>query len=375
MNMNPSPMLKAADFDFGKEAEKAGATQAASTWTPSDNAMASSQLSKLLASDSKLMTQARSKAAAASSRRGLLNSSIGVEAGESAAIQSMVPIAQQDASTWGASEQFNAGAANDFARDSNAFGRNSALTKYQGILAQEAQSRDHAWRSGEATIDRDFQSNQSALDRNFRGAESALDRGFQERSQMSDQAFRAAQAGLDRTQQATLQQSQLEWQAAQQRLANQFQMDFEKFRLPMNMMSGFTERMQSFVTQIMSDPNMDAAAKDQAIKNYYAYSQQTMGWMSNFFGQSMPNMATGGVFNPVGTPGASAQQPGGVQQGGVGVGPGADIGVPRPTPAPSGGPGVTSPVVRFPELDGLTARDIYTSGNEEMIRRYRESLA
>lgn len=399
MNAINSPMMAAADFDFTKEASKAGSGMTATAWTPSDNAMASHQLSKLLASDSKLMTQARGNAQAAAARRGLLNSSIAAEAGEAAAIQSALPIAQQDAGTWGRSEEFNASAANDFARDANAFGRNAALTKYQGVLAQEAQGRDQSWRSGEAALDRSFQTGertaaqawqaaQAEAERGWRTGErlgsqdfsagqSALDRQQQVAMQRDDQAFRSAQAGLDRQQQVTLQQNSQEWQAAQQRLSQQFQMDFEKFRLPMNMMAGFQDRMQGFVTQIMSDPNLDAAAKDQAIKNYYAYSQQTMGWMSTFFGQSMPNMAGGPSIQPPGAPGPSAQQPGGVQTGGQGVGPGASIGVPPPMlSAVDGGavPDMASPIVRIPDFSGMTPGDVYRSGDGELIRRYRESL-
>lgn len=310
MDMNTtkekSPLLKAADFDFQAEA---GTMQGATGWSPSSSAMASNQLAKILSSDSKLMTQARANAGAASARRGLLNSSIGVEAGESAAIQSAVPLAQQDAGTYARAEEFSAAAANDFSRESNRYGRESALTKYQGLLARESQDRDQSWRSGESALDRGFQSGERALDRGFQTSERQAGQDFQASERQAgmdfqagqagmDRDFRAAQAGLDRQQQATLQANSQEWQAAQTRLNEQFQMDFEKFRLPMNMMSSFTDRMQGYVTQIMSDPNLDPAAKDQAIRNYYSYSQQTMGWMSTFFGTAMPNMAGGANVQP-----------------------------------------------------------------------------
>lgn len=398
----PSPLAKAADFDFQKEA---GPMAGAAGWSPSENAMASNQLSKLLASDSKLMTQARSMAARSSARRGLLNSSIGVEAGESAAIQSAVPIATQDAGTHARAEEFSANAANQFAMEGNRFGRESALTKYQGILAREAQERDQGWRTSESALDRtqqltmqdrdlgfrsgesaldrglqldmqgrdqgwrtgervsqqDFQAAQSVLDRNqqlrvqelqergmdtrqatqiaaqerdaaanraFSSEQAGLDRTQQTNMQTQQQQFQAAQAGLDRQQQATLQANSQEWQAAQSKLNQQFQMDFEKFRLPMNMMAGFSDRMQGFVTQVMSDPNLTPEARNGAIQNYYNYSQQTMGWMANFFGQPMPNMATGGSINPTG----QASVPAPVTPGQVGPT------NPNPTPSPAPSP-------------------------------------
>lgn len=254
-----------------------------------DQMLASKQLDGILAKDNPLFQKARARASAAANARGLLNSSIAVGAGESAMIDAALPLAQQDASTYANAAQFNAGASNDFARDSNSFGRQGAMAKFGHLAGLE-----------ESNANRDFQSNQNLLERQFRTSE-----------RVGQQEFAAAQEGLNR----------------------QFQMDFEKFKLPMNMMSGFQERMQTYVSQVMSDPNMDAAAKDQAIKNYYAYSQQTMGWMSQFFGAQMPNMSGGpNIGAPV--TGTGVQQPGGVQQGGSGVGPGADIGVPPPTYAP-----------------------------------------
>ena len=128
--------------------------------------------------------------------------------------------------------------------------------------------------------------------------DAAASRAFSSEQAAVDRQFRGDQAGLDRQQQLALQQNSQEWQAAQTRLNQQFQVDFEKFRLPMNMMAGFSDRMQGFVTQVMSDPNLTPEARDQAIRNYQAYSQQTMGWMSSFFGTPMPDMSGGPTITP-----------------------------------------------------------------------------
>lgn len=55
------------------------------------------QLDRTLASDSPLVKRARTGAAQAANRRGLLNSSMAVQAGEAAAIDAALPIAQQQA--------------------------------------------------------------------------------------------------------------------------------------------------------------------------------------------------------------------------------------------------------------------------------------
>ena len=70
------------------------------------------QLNTLLSNDSPLMTGARARAAGASNARGLLNSSIGVQAGEEAAYGAALPIASADASTNFAAKQANQNAGN-----------------------------------------------------------------------------------------------------------------------------------------------------------------------------------------------------------------------------------------------------------------------
>jgi hypothetical protein len=134
------------------------------------------------------------------------------------------------------------------------------------------------------------------------------------------------------------------------KLTGQIQLDAEKYRVPMNMMGNFQASMQEYVGKIMADPNLDGPAKEQAIKNYYAYSQQTMGWMSTFFNQPMPNVMGGANVQPY--PQGAVQgtgNPGAGVTAGSGTTPTitapVDIGVPPPTyaspdrqiPDPAGG--------------------------------------
>ena len=58
-------------------------------------------MSGLLDDNGKYMQAARSRAAETANSRGLLNSSMAAGTGERAAIQSAMPIAQQDAGTYG----------------------------------------------------------------------------------------------------------------------------------------------------------------------------------------------------------------------------------------------------------------------------------
>ena len=69
---------------------------AAAPFDPADASVAS-QLDKFLASDSPLLAAARTRAKQDANRRGLLNSSIAVQAGEAAALDVALPIASQQA--------------------------------------------------------------------------------------------------------------------------------------------------------------------------------------------------------------------------------------------------------------------------------------
>jgi hypothetical protein len=59
----------------------------------------SGQLKKVMEADNPLVQQARTRAVEAANKRGLLNSSMAVQAGEQAALNVALPIASQDAST------------------------------------------------------------------------------------------------------------------------------------------------------------------------------------------------------------------------------------------------------------------------------------
>jgi len=401
------------NFDFQK---MAGPMQGATSMNVDDNMLASKQLEGILSRDNPLLQKARARAGAASARRGLMNSSIGVEAGESAMIDAAMPLATQDASTYARAGEFNANAQNQFALEGNRFGRETAVARFNNLGQRENQERDHAFKSSENLLDRaqqssilerelgfragesaleraqrlqeqandqtfrtgerigsqEFTAGQSALDRTFQSTErqadrtfqrderidtqkfqageNAVQRAFQTGERIADQDFRGAQAVLDREQQLRVQQlqesgmdrRQAESLAAQERenkaariftaeqaqvdrdfrseqagldrthqesmtrLNAQLQMDAEKWRVPTNMVGQFQASMQDYISKVMADGNLSGEAKEQAIKNYYAYSQQTMGWMSSFFGQEMPNMGTPPPSTSGGTTGGTS---------------------------------------------------------------------
>lgn len=86
------------------------ATQTA--WDVAGNQTVQGQLDSILSKDSKLNQLAATDAMAQVNRRGLLNSSMAVEAGQNAVIRNALPIALQDAQTFATAGQSNAVEAN-----------------------------------------------------------------------------------------------------------------------------------------------------------------------------------------------------------------------------------------------------------------------
>lgn len=104
------------------------------------------QITGLMSKENPLMTQARTNAAQTANARGLLNSSMAAGAGEQAVINTALPIASQDASTYGTAArdnqattntalQFNAGAKNTVALANANSANQSGLLKQQGEQA------------------------------------------------------------------------------------------------------------------------------------------------------------------------------------------------------------------------------------------------
>lgn len=86
------------------------------------------QMAKLTAKESGLMTQARTKSAQQANARGLLNSSLALEAGESAAMNAALPIAQFDAGVYDLASRENTAAKNRAFEFSAAADNTAALT-------------------------------------------------------------------------------------------------------------------------------------------------------------------------------------------------------------------------------------------------------
>jgi len=80
------------------------------------------QMSNLMQNDNPLMQRATTRASQAANKRGLLNSSMGVQAGQEAALTAALPIAQQDAKAYQTQALANQNAMNTFGTAAQAQG-------------------------------------------------------------------------------------------------------------------------------------------------------------------------------------------------------------------------------------------------------------
>ena len=151
-------------FNAAAAAPKPTAQQATQI-TPSADSKVSDQLNNLLDENSRFIQSARARSNQAANARGLINSSIGVGAGESAAINAALPIAQQDAQTSFSAQQLNQNADNTFKLDDNKFQQQVYLQGKDASFADAAaenqfsrsvdlQDKQQSFQGGQAEAER-----------------------------------------------------------------------------------------------------------------------------------------------------------------------------------------------------------------------------
>ena len=175
----------------------------------------------------------RTRAAQQSSGRGLLNSSLGVQAGQAALYDAAMPMATQDASTYADSAKTNAGERNtnsrfnaDAVNDAGQFNANAANTRNNGMFTAATgifnDREDRTFKAGENVLDRTFQTGERVAGQAFTGSENALGRGHQTSLQNDAQAFTGSENALGRGQQTSLQNDAQSFTAEQQSMQNVF---------------------------------------------------------------------------------------------------------------------------------------------------------
>ena len=247
------------------------------------------QLAGLISSGSPLLVQAQTRAAQEANRRGLLNSSIAVGAGESALYDAAMPIAQADADTH------------------RAFGLTNAELRQQSELANVgAKNQMSQFNVGEANTTGRFNVSEAGQTGRFN----------------ADAANAAARQLAEQQQQVNVQNAQLQQQAGLANAENQNklllqQMDAQTRVEMTNIEANYRTLMQASesasslysqtlknISDIMGNKDLDAAAKNAAIARQQELLQNGM----NLIG-SMNNLGISELLNFGPTP-ASPPSPG-----------------------------------------------------------------
>lgn len=313
---------------------------------------AAGQLDTLLSGDSPLMQRARTLAQQQMAGRGLVNSSMAIEAGTGAMIDRMTPIAQQDAGIYDARTRFNTDARNQAgqfnAGEQNRFG---------------LQGQQLAFTAAENQRQRDFTTSERVGSQQFQSGETALERQFRTGERLGTQEFTAAQNALQRQQEATLQQNNFAWQSGENSLQRMMQMQMQQLEqagadrrqsqqlaqqwaitqleqagitnrfdqelalratqfnaeqlnadrrlvqqqqftleqmgyqaklqrdtVPTQFASSVAANLQSGITQILADPNLTPDAKNAAIDNAVNAANNQLDWAEAFYGTQIPNL-------------------------------------------------------------------------------------
>ncbi len=209
----------------------------------SSNQIIQGQMSGLLDSGNPLLTRAKTKAAQAANQRGLLNSSMGVQAGQEAMLTAALPMAQFDATQYANQAKLNQDWQNKFGLEGNAYQYQTGLKEQD--YRQQTGTGVYGGASGVGLIgaqtsaasqlqaekaDQDLvaqaqaESHQAGLqstELGFKGTESATQRGHEAGLQTSQQLFQSGESALERGQKTTMQSADIASQ--RERLATEIE--------------------------------------------------------------------------------------------------------------------------------------------------------
>jgi hypothetical protein len=152
-----------------------------------DDSMAN-KVTEIASKDSALNQMARTEGLKAANRRGLLNSSMAIDASQDAVLRSALPIASQDAA--------------------QAAAKNAAAKGFEyGMTAQEGQQQ---FQTGERQAGQSYATGERLGTQEFQSGEATAARGWQTAENISQRGFVGTQADLDRDLQQSMQTKQLD---------------------------------------------------------------------------------------------------------------------------------------------------------------------
>lgn len=166
---DPTPGTAATSTSAPPMPSAPATTDATATqWKVNDKQTVAGQIKGIVGADSPLMQQAATAAKQQANARGLLNSSMAVGAGQDALYRAALPIAQQDASTYGAAAKYNADAANSMSTF-NAGARNQAsFQAFDAAFKTAYQAADLAGQKQLETLRGDIQKSLAEVEAKYK---------------------------------------------------------------------------------------------------------------------------------------------------------------------------------------------------------------
>lgn len=264
---------------FGYDATKANLTD----WNVNNNQTVQGQLTGIIAANSPLLQQARATSLAQMNQRGLVNSSMALGEGQKAVINTALPIASQDATTFANAAQLNANAANQNAQfnvgQTNTAAQFGAAASNQAELSNQASqnqaSQFTAGAANQAALTNAAAQNQAAQ---FTAANqtdvskqyaTALNSTVQN---MMDQSMKYALANADS-------QTKIELQNIDASTRASLAQTEALYKNQMQASASANEIFQQVsknIADIMANPDLEAAAKQTAVDSQKTYLQNSL---------------------------------------------------------------------------------------------------
>lgn len=221
------------------------------------------QITGIIDANSPLMQQAARRANEAANARGLLNSSIAVGAGQEAVMDRALPIATQDANTYTNTRLAN---------------QNSTNAGLQFSAAAENQASQT-----NATLGTDTSQKNAAAANNLQLTN-------------MDQAFKTAIANTDAQNKVVLQQLGDQTKVG---LAN-IEADYKTLMQTSSSAADMYRQTLDSIGKVVSDTNMNAAAKATAINGYMGWLKTSMNLVASINGVDLGNLLNFGTVTPNG---------------------------------------------------------------------------
>lgn len=288
------------------------------------NELVSNQLNTLTAGNSQYIRQAEDAARNEASARGMMMSTMAAGAGRRAAIDAALPIASQDATTYGRTASENMAAVNaDRMQDQSIHGQLTGQAlgiranldeseRARGFTSQENLAQ-RSWQTGERLGSQQFQTGERIGTQQWQTGERTGTQAFQQSMQQMQNAWQGAQNNSDRQQQLTVLEQQQAHDAAMRELDRTFQGTQQEKQLAQQRFLEFENAMQNqgaqlaqVIASIYNNPNLTSVQQAAAVTNaratfqsiFTSYAQSLAGGIPQIFWNPYPMPASSLVTAP-----------------------------------------------------------------------------